>query len=457
MVDEQQGGLAVDAQVRGWLERELGGRVVHMERQERWRPAWFAELEDGDEVRKIYVRGHRGGKFRDLITLPQEADVNRILYKHGVPVPRVHGMMTDPPAIVMDRLPGRVNLATADSDAERDTVLDQYIAAMTRMHEIDVAEFGAIGLPIPEGNRATALNMYQQAADSWRKAKSGPSPMIEFMWLWLQRNYPKHRNRRALLQADSAQFLFENNTMTGLIDFEAAYVGDPIAEFAAMRSRDCEEKLGDIGNIARKYEAATGDKIDKASVEFHTAGWSLVTPMQWEDSIRNPAPGDSWLEYFIWYTGVGRWALEAIAQVVGNDLDTVEPLTSGKSSPFWGAAYGHLLSTLDEWPSGNEYDNFRSASARSLTLFVQHVHEYGRAIELQDVEEISQILGKPQPDLATAEAALEEFVLQASPDSDAELVRYFHRWTQRQQLLVAGTGARHERLIHISPQPIPNL
>ena len=105
--------------------------------------------------------------------------------------------------------------------------------------------------------------------------------------------------------------------MTGLIDFEAAYVGDPVAEFAAMRSRDCEEPLGDIGRIARKYEAATGDRIDKNAVEFHTAGWSLMTPFQWEDSVRNPAPGDSWLEYFTWLVGCGRWALEAIAQVVG--------------------------------------------------------------------------------------------------------------------------------------------
>ena len=50
--------------------------------------------------------------------------------------------------------------------------------------------------------------------------------------------------------------------------------------------------------------------------------------------------------------------------------------------------------------------------------------------------------------------ALEEFVLTASPDRDAEVVRYFHRWTQRQQFLIEGTGAHHERLIHISPQPL---
>ena len=70
------------------------------------------------------------------------------------------------------------------------------------------------------------------------------------------------------------------------------------------------------------------------------------------------------------------------------------------------------------------------------------------------MREISEILGVRQPDLATAEAALEELVLTASPDRDAELVRYFHRWTQRQQFLIEGTGARHEELIHISPQPL---
>ena len=53
-----------------------------------------------------------------------------------------------------------------------------------------------------------------------------------------------------------------------------------------------------------------------------------------------------------------------------------------------------------------------------------------------------------------AEAALEQFALTASPEHDAELVRYFHRWTQRQQFLIEGTGAHHESLIHISPQPL---
>ena len=449
--------MDADQKVRNWLERELGGAVVAFERQERWRAAWFADLSRDGSVHRYYVRGHRGGNFREMITLEQEADVNRVLLKHGVPVPVVHGMIDDPPAIVMDRLPGRVNLATAVDDAERDTILDQYIEAMRRMHAIDIHEFGAIGLPVPADNPGAALNMYTTGEANYRRAKSAPSPMIEFMWRWLQRNVPAGRDQRALIQADSAQFLYENGTMTGLIDFEAAYVGDPVAEFAAMRSRDCEEPLGDIGRIARKYESATGDRIDKNAVEFHTAGWSLMTPFQWEDSVRNPAPGDSWLEYFTWIVGCGRWALEAIAQVVGTPLEVLNRPDEASSTSYWDASYKNLMSILDEWPQGSDFENFRADSARAVTRFAEHVHAFGRALETAAVEEISEIVGTRQSDLGAAEAALEGFVMTASPESDEALVRYFHRWTQRQQFLIQGTGARHEKLIHISPQPLEGV
>jgi hypothetical protein len=242
--------------------------------------------------------------------------------------------------------------------------------------------------------------------------------------------------------------------MTGLIDFEAAYVGDPVAEFAAMRSRDCEEPLGDIGRIAAKYRAATGDRIDKTAVEFHTAGWSLMTPFQWEESVRHPAARDSWLEYFTWIVGCGRWGLEAIAQLVDAPLDVLDRPNERSSPTYWDAPYRNLLSLLDQWPIGGVSQNFDLDSARAVTRFAEHVHAFGRELESAAVDEISELVGRRQPDLGAAEAALEEFVLTAPPDCDVDLVQYFHRWTQRQQFLIQGTGVRHEKLIHISPQPL---
>jgi hypothetical protein len=167
------------------------------------------------------------------------------------------------------------------------------------------------------------------------------------------------------------------------------------------------------------------------------------------------APGDSWLEYFTWLVGCGRWALEAIAQVVGAPLEVLgRPDEGPSSSSYWQASYRNLLSVLDEWPAVNDSASAAADRARSVTRFAEHVHAFGRELEEAAVLEVSEILGARQPDLATAESALEKFVLTASPDRDADLVRYFHRWTQRQQFLIEGTGAHHEKLIHISPQPL---
>jgi hypothetical protein len=182
----------------------------------------------------------------------------------------------------------------------------------------------------------------------------------------------------------------------------------------------------------------------------------LMTPFQWEDSVRNPAPGDSWLEYFTWLVGCGRWGLEAIAQVVGAPLEVLEKPDEGSSS-YWHASHKNLMSILDEWPTGSDFENFRADSSRAVARFAEHVHVFGGELESVAVQEISEIVGTRQHDLSAAEAALEEFVLTASPDCDAALVQYFHRWTQRQQFLIQDTGALHENLIHISPQPLDGV
>jgi hypothetical protein len=37
--------MTESARITEWLERDLGGRVIRIERQARWRPAWWVDLE----------------------------------------------------------------------------------------------------------------------------------------------------------------------------------------------------------------------------------------------------------------------------------------------------------------------------------------------------------------------------------------------------------------------------
>ena len=103
------------------VERLVGGRVVRRERQARWRPAWYLDVETDAGLVPIYFRGARGLGQGGVYGLEHEAAVLQVLEAHGIPVPHVDGCSEEPRGIVMQRSPGRANRATAADDASAST------------------------------------------------------------------------------------------------------------------------------------------------------------------------------------------------------------------------------------------------------------------------------------------------------------------------------------------------
>ena len=91
--------------ITAWLEANLGGTVVHIARQPRWRPVWFADLEREDERLELCVRGDRTD-MRLIFPLDHEMRFQSLLHDHGIPAARVYGWIDDPCAYVMDRVAG---------------------------------------------------------------------------------------------------------------------------------------------------------------------------------------------------------------------------------------------------------------------------------------------------------------------------------------------------------------
>ncbi|HMV72343.1 MAG TPA: hypothetical protein PKC08_09230, partial [Pseudomonadales bacterium] len=100
-----------------WIERELGGRIVRAERQPRWRPAWFLDLERDGELLPLYFRGDRGATDHGIYTLEDEMHALQVLAAQGMPVPQVYGFCPHPRGIVMERVHGHTNLATCPDPA----------------------------------------------------------------------------------------------------------------------------------------------------------------------------------------------------------------------------------------------------------------------------------------------------------------------------------------------------
>ena len=90
--------MTSDEAVRNWLEHHIGP-LSSFERQPRWRPAWFADVERDGAIVPLYVRGDREGLEFSLYT-HREADILEALENHGIPVPHIYGRIQAPQAIV---------------------------------------------------------------------------------------------------------------------------------------------------------------------------------------------------------------------------------------------------------------------------------------------------------------------------------------------------------------------
>ncbi len=82
---------ALERRLTDWLEKNLGGKVTGIERQGRWRPAWFVDMEDTNGPKRSYVRGERTSKSV-MFPLRYEYNILNVLEANGVPVPHVYGI-----------------------------------------------------------------------------------------------------------------------------------------------------------------------------------------------------------------------------------------------------------------------------------------------------------------------------------------------------------------------------
>ncbi|MDJ0788680.1 MAG: phosphotransferase family protein, partial [Myxococcota bacterium] len=416
-----------------WIASELDAHVVAWERQERWRPAYFLEVEREGERLPLYFRGARTEVEDGAAAIRFEAGVLRELERGGVPVPRVYGVCPDPCGIVMERSPGRANLATALDLAERRAVLRDYVEILARMHALDLAPFEALGLERPARDALGLCDVAKWEA-TYRKRKSRPEPLIEFVLGWLRRNVPEGRSRTSFLCVDSGQFLFDQGRVTALLDLELACLGDPAADLAGLRTRDLSEPLGDLAPAYAHYFALTGDEIPSRVIDHHTVRFAIYTPMAVAPIVAHPMPGLDLVQYLGWYHVYAKAPLDVIAHGMGLPDVEVPPLVAEETRD--GPLHDALVRQLRQSAEGDGFRAYEVATSLRLAEYLRRVEKHGAPLEALDLADVSETLGEPVADWQAADRALEACVERAGPERDAELVQLFRRRTARRLQLL---------------------
>lgn len=438
-------GPVADSVVEAWIAHNIGP-VRSIERQQRWRPAWFVTAErDGQDLR-LYVRGDREGF--GFASVGAEATVLRVMKAHGIPVPSIHGEIPEASAVVMDWLPGAPNPCSATEAQQIDTVMDDYVDALVRAHGIDPRAFAAAGLQIPTDPDEVALGYFETFVSRYRDFKQRPEPLLEFAIGWLRRHVPTHRPTPRFVLGDTGQFMYADGRITGLIDVELAHIGDVFHDLAGLRLRNVTEPMGDLGRLLRRYEDRSGIPLDRAAIEFHTAKFALCTPLGVALLLHLDLPLTDIVQYIEWFHLLSLHAIESIARQADVALSTVslpDPLPTSYSGAI--AGLPAMIESLEVTPGIAEYQR---ASVASVALLSHRVNTYAHAVDAADLDDIAELLGTRPADRAAGDAALEHVVLTADPEQDAALIVLLHRRVMRQLLLIEPllTGGR---IGHVTP------
>jgi aminoglycoside phosphotransferase (APT) family kinase protein len=429
---------ALERRVVEWIEANVGA-VRAIARQGRWRPAWYAEAEAGGERLPLYIRGDRGGRWPPM-PLAYEARVHQVFYDSGVRVPKLYGYIEEVPALVMERVRGRPNLAYAANEATRERLREQLADQMRLIHQIDPALIVAAGAPNPQDPREVTLGHYRQAEGLYLTGERPPSPDIEFVRGWLNRNAPASDEGSCVIAMDAGQFIYEGDELTAMLDFEFVAVGDRHVDFAALRTRDAFEQIGDLEAFYRLYENRGGRPLDRRRVQFQHIPFVMYAPLEVAEELVRPQDAADHYEYFRWHAHGLQTAIEDIARFTGVELAPYAPPPPAPSRYALGLQA--LAASAEKIAPAEDYSAYQQEKVGMAARYFALREAWASAFEHEYLDDIAALLGRRAAGEWEADLALEAFVQAAGPELDAPLLRLLHRRARRLMLPVERAGGR---------------
>jgi len=433
---------AQDARIQEWIRANVGGEVTTLVRQARWRPVWFVDVERDGERLELCVRGERND-IPGVWPLRHEMTAQALLEAGGIPVPKVYGWCDDPAAFVTDRVPGRADFEQA-TEAERDAVMDEYMGALAAIHALDPAPFVAAGIDHPGGDKTAATVGMRRYEHVYRANKKRPDPFLEFCLAWLKRNPLDPKGRESVIVWDSGQLHHEGGHLVAVLDVELAHVGDPMMDLAGFRQRDSILHYGDMDRLYAEYEARGGVPVDMDAIQHHNFAFTLSNQLAFHSALADPAPESDYMTNLQWCCETNLFAVEALAEILGIELPTVE-IPEGRVG-LGAVGSEHLVGILRTVVAVDEFEQYRLRTAFRLARHLQRVDEIGDACVAADLDDLHALLGHRPETWPEGDAALEAFVLADDGAHDEALVVLFHRrlWRAHQMLGPAGSAmTRH--------------
>lgn len=441
-----------------WLGSHLGCSDVTIRRMHRWRPIYEAEANREGVRTKFFLKGERTWPTHPY-PLKYECDVQRVLWDNGIRVPEILAWIPEPATIVMEWIEGGRDAGLIQQAIESGSSMTadrwqaslSYMDRLAELHAIPVHEFVSAGAELPADEKALMLANFERF-DAMGKQAGVTDPFLTFMGGWLRRKCPQGRSVAAFLTGDCGQFLSDGPEITCLMDFEIGHIGDPMRDLACYRGRHPIENMGDLPTLFERYAKASGKPIDWTALAYHTVAFLTEAYYGPLIGLHDQGPGGDWVESFAQVAIIGRRALEALAEIDGIALASLE-LPEPEQTPLEDLALGRLSAEIARLPESAQMMAWQRKVLGSLPQMLARMGHYRRWRDDAYIADIAELTEAKCTGVAAADEALRTFIEGAGPDRDADVVRLLHRKLLRDCFIIAGpeAPAGHIALAQIEP------
>lgn len=455
---------ALAPQIVSWIESVTGLGVTDARRiPAGGRLGWFVDVSGPSGAHELFLQSGRGlgdgpSTFQGFEI---EAEVYRALRPHGIPVPRVWGVDEVLDVMLVDRIPGTVWFHPPPTAEEQLGVARDFVRHLATWHRL-----GAEALDLPALGPVKTWREHQldqlAASDALMAAAAGDrlDPLVTHAMAWLRANVPDADGPVVLVQGDTGpgNFLYEDGTVTGIIDWELAHLGDPMDDIAWLSWRTAQHSFTHFPDRMRDYEELSGIAVDDERVRYYRLNafgrlgpWFGLPPMGRRGAmgldggepleVNRAADGSA----LILSTLHRRMRLDATSDAMG--LDRPPRAVDEAPEPAHAGMYDGILEQLRAMVPRIE-DRSAASSAKAIARQLKYLREADRNGELfgaQEFDDLGELLGRTPASLDEGRAALVDEVHAGTVAFEDYVGYHWRRLRRDDHLMRHASGALYQR------------
>jgi aminoglycoside phosphotransferase (APT) family kinase protein len=449
------GGREIAPDLQQWIAAVTDAQAVEVKQVSGGasREAWFVDVHTDTAVRQLFLRYDRRTPKPDSAfhSLQVEAQIMAELHRHGVTVPAVVAVHPDQQAVLLERVDGATWFRLIADPDEQVRVAQDFITKLAYLHRLDPRECSIPDLgpvrSVPEHVRDEITAIRRRLHNHRR-----PAPLLLFCVDWLDRNVPAYDGPAVLVQGDTGpgNFMYAAGRVTAIVDWELAHYGDPMDDIAWLSLRTVQDTFTDFPSRLAEYEQLSGHRIDQDRVWYYRlfaeTRLASMNPAGIDARAAVPATSPDAGNSLIYGMLHRRLLVEALAHVIGLPEVGVEmPDTDQDSAyqPVYDAAASALKAAADR--GGDALAQRYVKGAARLVKYLAEVDRIGAAIDRQEIQELSDLLGATPTSVAAGRAALAERVVLGELDDYTYVAQLWRGIKRDDYLMRTASGALRHR------------